>query len=323
VSDDWRPGTVNIRGRRPDLLPQINLDDSLRVKITANSVTAARTYRVSDSQFVYGINSAADYWTLDGEDALAKLGRATYTATWTTSQTVSARMIGVCAAAGLNPPIAITSSWNNTYTQSSATFDQAPALDVFQRLMNTEQGLVYATADDILIAYRGWQDALTRSYMSDDGVGTNPGTYQDLEFRSMLDNYATKVVSTNDTLTEYSGMGDIVFGQPTFAFDATTLQQIAQYVKGVLSVQAQTPNRMAVLLNAQTTSAAMNLMDALSEVALRFRGTVYYCFVEGYTVSSDFNSTRINFYLSDSSFYKFLVLNDALYGTLDYNKLGF
>lgn len=322
ISDGVRPGTVVIEGRRPDLLPQINIADIIRVTLVANGVTQQWSFRVSDAQINYQIASSADTWSIDGEDALALLGRATYTSTWTTSQSAKARAEQVCIQAG-SGLVQITPMWVSTPTSASQTFTDAQALDVFQRLVNTEQAFVDATESLILWSNRGWQYSLSSYYLTDDGTGTTPGTYQEIEFRSMADNYADYVIAQNDTLSVVDGTGDYSYFLPTLAFDSATLAQLAAWTRQLFSVQKQTPTRVSVLLNSQTTAAAINLLQGLTQAIIKLRGTVYWCVIEGYTVSIQPDQTRINFYLSDSSFFKFLVLNDAVYGTLDYNKLGF
>ena len=174
---------------------------------------------------------------------------------------------------------------------------------------------------------RGWQYNLATRTASDDGTGTNPATYQELIFRSMADNYADKVVVTNEIFTEASGAGNTSYAITTFSPTAAELQDIADYARQIYSLQSQAPSEITFLINAQTNeTAGFYLMGApvtLQELLIKFRGTTYYTIPIGVQVSVTPEACRLRVFLMSSYAYKFLVLNDPSFGTLDYNKLGF
>jgi hypothetical protein len=60
-----------------------------------------------------------------------------------------------------------------------------------------------------------------------------------------------------------------------------------------------------------------------AQCTVTLRGTTYNCVIEGATITADPSSTTVTFKLSSADAYAFLRLDDALLGTLDYNKLGF
>jgi len=60
-----------------------------------------------------------------------------------------------------------------------------------------------------------------------------------------------------------------------------------------------------------------------SRVSVTFRGTVYQSIVEGITVTATPESSRYTFYLSGADLNNYLVLDDAVFGKLDFNKLGY
>jgi hypothetical protein len=60
-----------------------------------------------------------------------------------------------------------------------------------------------------------------------------------------------------------------------------------------------------------------------ARVSVTFRGTVYQSVVEGITVTATPESSRYTYYLSGADLNNYLVLNDTVFGTLDYNKLGY
>lgn len=320
LTDNFRPGTATITGRRPDLLPTIKLADTIRVTVTATASFQYK-YRVSNTTTTHGTVSAMDAWEIDCEDGLAQLGRGKVTISAGTS-TTAGRLLTICLQLGMPAPIALTSNWNATAVTTPA-LTNAAALDVTQTLLNTEQGAIFANGDQTYVLYRGWQGTQGNVYVSDDGTGTTPGTYTNIQFGSMLDNYATKVVATSPTSQVSSGTGSIVTQVDTYAVDDAQLQNVADFVKGSLSVQAGTPTQLRVLVNSQTNATAINALAPYIGMVVKFRGTAYNTIILGYSLNADTNETRINYYLSSADFYKFLVLNDATYGTLDYNKLGF
>jgi hypothetical protein len=60
-----------------------------------------------------------------------------------------------------------------------------------------------------------------------------------------------------------------------------------------------------------------------ARVSVTFRGTVYQSIIEGITVTATPESSRYTFYLSGADLNNYLILNDTVFGRLDYNKLGY
>jgi hypothetical protein len=59
------------------------------------------------------------------------------------------------------------------------------------------------------------------------------------------------------------------------------------------------------------------------EVNIVLRGVRYYCVVEGVTITASPDDTRILFSVSSNETNDYLILDDAVYGRLDNNRLGF
>lgn len=60
-----------------------------------------------------------------------------------------------------------------------------------------------------------------------------------------------------------------------------------------------------------------------ARVSVTFRGTVYYSIIEGISVTATPESSRYTYYLSGADLNNYLILNDSVFGRLDYNKLGY
>jgi hypothetical protein len=83
------------------------------------------------------------------------------------------------------------------------------------------------------------------------------------------------------------------------------------------------------LLNYGNSNTGSRELVITSKVELKFRGETYYGVVEGYKVSANPSNTRVTLYFSPQDQNDYLILNDAVYGTLGTsvtypgNKLGF
>jgi hypothetical protein len=320
VSDNLRPGTATITGRRPDLLPSLEIGDNINVLLYGPDGIQYQEYeyRVADLRVDYGFLSSMDTWTLELEDAFAYLGRALVTRTWTAGTPASTVAYNICADVGIYLGVNATS----LSTVSAQIVTDGSALDVFQTLVNTEAALVQAGATGIQWYSRGWQSSLYYRSFSDDGTGT---LYDALTFGSLADNYADKVVVYPRGGTEVvTGTGIFSYNLDSYSFDTGQATQLGLYMKGVFDVQNSTPLTMSVLLNQDTYPWNMlNATQVGNAVSITFRGNTYNALIEGFTVTSDTTATRITYNLSSTAFYAFLTLNDAVLGRLDYNKLGF
>lgn len=323
VSDNLRPGTCEITGRVPGSLPTINIGDYLRITVAVGINDAAWVFRVSDAQTNYGIVTNMDSWALYGEDAIAELGRARVSVDWAAGTATNTRAGEVCTLAGVQLNVESTGKSNT----DAVAVDDYPALELFQQVVNTEQAYVFAIASQITWWSRGWQYNIAYKDFTDDGTGVQPVTYDSLEFGSLADNYANKViVSSQTTDLATSGTGSYSYKEQTVASVADA-PNLAQFIAGTFSVQSQTPTVVSVFLTSQsypdTVFDLMNPMGSISGIHIRFRGTDYYTVPLGYSVSADTDRTRVRFFLSSTAFYQYLILDDATFGKLDTNKLGF
>jgi len=277
--------------------------------------------RVSDLQINYGTVSSMDTWTLELEDAFAVLGRSKITRSWSAGTGTVLAFENVCSDVGLTPSSVINST-NNTISATTVTAESA--LSVMQSIINTEQGLLFAGGETAVMYTRGWQ-RFTAFYNYSDAGGAAT-RYQQVQFLSMADNYSTYVVITiNGGSATVVGTGLYSFQEDTYALNTGAATDIGNYVLNGLSVQTNTPNRMTVLLNDETSNRVIrNLNDQNTGVNITLRGQTYSANVIGYTISSDTQRTLVTFNLAGTSYYNFLVLgNTAGYGTLDNNRLGF
>jgi hypothetical protein len=60
-----------------------------------------------------------------------------------------------------------------------------------------------------------------------------------------------------------------------------------------------------------------------TQVNVTFRGTVFSCVIEGATMSATPESSTYTYYVSGADLNAYLLLNNAVFGRLDFNKLGY
>lgn len=320
VTDPFRSGNCSITGRRPDLLPTIEVGDTFTASVTWGAISATYHFRVADLQVDYGILDEYDTWTVTGEDAFAVAGRANVSVSFTAGQTTlaAAQTVGTAAGVTVN-----NTSYPAQSTVKAITITNGNALDILNTLANTEQAYLSALSTVIYFNGRNWQKGATYANVTDDGTGSNPVKYDQLRFTGLADNFASDVlVQIREGSTVSSGTGDYSYTLDTYSETTADALNVAGFVDSQLSVTTAVPASFSILLNAQTNNGWVSVSVPYG-VNLKFRGTTYKCFVLGQTVSGDTNSTRITYNVVSADFYSYLILNDATFGTLDYNKLGF
>lgn len=321
VTDPFRSGNCTITGRRPDLLPTINVGDTFTAEVTYNALSATYHFRVSDLRIDYGITSSYDTWTLTGEDAMAFAGRASVSVSFTAGESTfdAADTVGTAAGVTVNENV----SYPALSTVKAATITDGNALDLLNVLANTEQAYLSATSNDIYFLGRNWQAGALFYDLTDDGTGTDPVKYDRLVFQSLADNYASRVeVTIRGGNTVSAGTGDYAYAIDTYSQTDSDATDVAAFVESQLSTTTPTPTQVSILLNAQSNNTWISV-GVPQGVKIKFRGTTYKCFVVGQTFTGDLNETRATYYLVSSDFYEYLILDDALFGKLDTNRLGF
>jgi hypothetical protein len=81
-------------------------------------------------------------------------------------------------------------------------------------------------------------------------------------------------------------------------------------------------------ISQQSTSGAVLLLNLVQsflglEVNIVLRGVRYFCVVEGVNITASPDDTRILFSVSSNETNDYLILDNAVYGRLDNNRLGF
>jgi hypothetical protein len=323
ISDEYRPGVGTVNGRRNDLLPTgIEIGTSVWITIGAQGDPTSTDlyYRVADLTLEYGIITSLDTWQMNLEDAFAYLGRNTIDISWASGTRTSDAFVSICAASNLNSNVVSA----GLSTMSAQTIVTANAQDIMQTVINTEQGALFADADDLVFYPRGWQSSVSTVNFTDTGSGASPVRYDAVTFRSMADNYADYVIVFPRGSTEVvTGSGIYSYNLDSYSLNSGQATNLAQYVKGAFDVQNSTPSSISFALNEQSNLAWTSALTGPVNAQITLRGNVYNSIVLGYSITADPSTVRFTFNLASSDFYSFLTLNNTIYGTLNNNKLGY
>jgi len=323
LSDSIRAGTGYIRGRRPDLLPTIEIGQDVQIGTTVNGTFIYA--RVADFRIEYGEVAALDTWEIDIEDAIAALGRATTSFVWTAGSSTSSAMSTVITNAGVTPYVQLAT----TSTCSAQVIINENALEVFGRLMTQEQGFYIAGGFDnsILLYGRGFPSALTEINFSDDGTGTNPIEYNELRFLGLADNYA------NNIIVEAAGLAQQSSGTGTYSAIFQTYNQttgaaddLADYLLGVYDAQVQTPGLISAQWQGQTVAGQAGLVATYmgpAVIKIKFRTNTYYGVVIGATATGLIDNILFTYYLAAPGFFTAFTLDSLTSGVLNTNRLGY
>jgi len=314
----------------PNLLPTINIGDV----ITIDWVTSYVQFAVADFQVNYGINSNADEWEIIGEHAFATLGRLN--ADITLGSNVSNSLNAVQVVSGVTFSTRLASALTQVQTLTNAN-----ALAVVTQLLTSELASdIYATPTNIYWDTKDGGFIGGTIYEATDGtVGAGQWKYDNLTFKGLADNYATKVVATSPGVgTETAGTGTRTYEFTTFNSSTTYLASVAGMYSGFLGNFTIAPNSISMIAENQTTPLVLGWnnwsLNRGQLINITFRGTTYYAVIIGATTTATPSQTRVTYNLAASQALSSFILDSASRGILggtgiiyntpmDYNEAGY
>lgn len=293
--------------------------------------------RITDVAIEYGNVDDMDVATIIAEGLQAELGRAQINSYVLTQTDVGTQVfdiandIGITFAVGATQSIAAAQTYTGNFKQF---VDQA---------VRTEQGRLRSIAGaptalqmgNLSFASRNTRIFLenTPKEFSDKTLSyANPTfEYQSVTFKSAAEDYYTRVTVQPDAVAAQTSDNGV---EPPFSyafstFDATTGQALglAQYVRNMYDATNATPRELAFTIEQQDGGVQdlLNIVQSFAGLGINIvlRGVRYPCIVEGVQINANPAQTRVTFFVSSSATNNFLVLDNAIYGKLDENKLGF
>jgi len=179
---------------------------------------------------------------------------------------------------------------------------------------------------------------------SDTANNATNQVFDNIEFASWADNYYTQVTVDPDALSPVTAT-KVGAGEPFRTYKVNTLHsstsQATDYANYLLGnydnpdfaltaisclAEAQSTFKLDSISYQSGTVPIVNPMFAWcigTQVNVTFRGTTFTCIIEGATMSATPASSRYTFYVSGADLNAYLILDNAVFGKLDSNKLGY
>jgi hypothetical protein len=290
---------------------------------------------ISDVQVAYGIPYAggvgpADYLTINCESILAKLSRA------------SGNGYGMAAATVINQLSAMTGQTNigcvaygsSTYTNVGGATVSGSWADWLNQLAST---LGARLTDGLNVGFVSYDPTLQINAMSfSDSPTGNDVQFNAIDFDSLAQNYFTQITVDPESYAEVT-VSNIPAGETARNYTVNTYSgsngqasDLAYFYLGQFSDPKLGISALSVNMNDDTADGLFDLWYSVLNdtpvgytVDVEFRGSTLPCIIEGFAVSATPQSQMMTFYVSDASLNNFLILDDATFGQLDYNRLGF
>ena len=301
---------------------------------------------IRDVQINYGKVPNEDQVTIIGEGIQADWGRAQLNAFAITQDKTDEQVLDIATQVGLD-----VAQFGGMSTASAQTYT-GNALNIVNQLVRTEEARIFAYPYQYNVTWpgdwklyyrgRGSNINLNTAWTFNDGTVTatnNDITYDQLEFRSSADNYYNQVtISPEYVAAQVATTGTTpVFGWEKTTLDYNTAQALshAQWVLNNFQTKDSTVAAISFLDVAQPdtippfyiyengTPLSIITEGISARTVIGFRNDTFNCVCEGLSISATPQNTRITLYLSGQDTNAYLVLDDATYGKLNENKLGF
>ena len=298
--------------------------------------------RIRDVRVRYGIPYSggvgnADYLTISCEGffaAVSRMNGASYSMSSNTPQnqlTASNAITGVTG--GYNRP-------TGTDPVMAATTVSGTWGDWYNQLLTTLNGRMWDTnaLNEINVVSPFWQNPTNEATTSvfSDTPTINQYSYDLVDFTSYADNYWTQAsitpVGLSTVTVTATGATTPYRTYSLNSLNSTTGQatDFANYLTSLYGTQQFRISTISCLMEATSKNAQLDLVGSQSpasypgmRISVVFRGTTYSCIIEGVTISATPESSRYTFTLSSAEQNNYLILDSTVYGTLDYNKLGY
>ena len=304
------------------------------VRIT-NSTSGVEVMKgfVNDLTFDYGIpyvgnpalpgiyRTTADYFTVSVEGAFARWGRMNGNSYAMAAGTLTTQLATASTQAGI---VIYTDSIGLT-TSMPATTVSSTWGDWVSRVLLTINGRMSQSSDVLLRS--PFSPSVSTVNFSDTTNNATNQVYSNLNFDSLADNYYTQVTVTPESF----GPATVQTGSaPYRTYLVNTLNnstaQATDYANYLLNTYKTPALRLSSIVCQATSQNTFKLDDLCQnglQVSVAFRGTTYTAIVEGYTVSASPGGSTYTFYVSAADLNNYLILNNAVFGTLDNNRLGY
>jgi len=292
---------------------------------------------ISNVQMSYGIPFAggvgnADYMTISLEGYFARCGRASGESYAMTAATISAQTTAASTASGLT----INYSSSGTGPEMAATTVSGTWGDWVNSSCLTTNGRMRETYLSVSL-FSPFGAQVANINFSDTTNNASFQVYNNIEFASYADNFYSQVTVDPESFAAQTVQTGV---KPFRTYSVNTLNastsQATDYANYLLNNFTAAPlaiTSFSCLANAQNSFKLWNLATSGgsleigtcvgAQVSVAFRGTTYQCIIEGAAFSAVPGEARYTYYVSPADQNAYLILDNATFGKLDSNKLGY
>jgi hypothetical protein len=282
--------------------------------------------------YVGGVGNA-DFLDFSVECSFARLGRAQGNNFSISAASFASQLITASTQSGVNMFYSLASSPSMAGTTVSGTWG-----DWLNRsLMTTNSRMIDAQNTGVLVV-SPFDYTVSAVNFSDTANNATNQVYDQIDFTSLADNYYTQVTVDPESFaaSRVTKAGAVAPFRAllTNTFNASSAQatDFANYLLNnystpsfaiaSFSCMAEAQNTFKLdQIGAGATSGASSVVGA--QVSVAFRGTTFQCIVEGLTISATPAGSRYTYYVSGADLNAYLILNNAVFGRLNFNKLGY
>jgi hypothetical protein len=334
VTSQWSAGSASMTGWNPSALPTISVGDWIRFSDSTHGVIYV--LGVADFSWVYNPAATADTWTMTLEDSLAVIGRGVFDSTDSVTGIVNLATVIAFASGFTTIDSTITVySQDTSNNVSDLSWTAGESVQKFYPQLFAQGGAYVQTPlidaitvvlYDAQIPYNDPYNVLTATNFDDDGTLSNGEPYQQIQFEGLSDAYFDQVfVNAAGLASQTAGSGERTYSVSTLHRTTAQADSWADYLLAQLSSKDPTPSVLVTSTTGWSTVANISPLDLLpgNMARVRLRSTTREAIIEGGIISATPEQTRFTLYLSDREVLNYLILDDAEYGQLDYNRLGY
>jgi hypothetical protein len=293
--------------------------------------------RVRDVKIDYGIVPNDDRVTIECEGLQADWGRAQLNAYALAQDRTDEQILQVASTAGLS-----IGQFDGRSIGSALTYT-GNAFNLVNIITRTEEARMFAGSASYhstpFIYWFGRNTPKPTTFYWNDGTGASylyQMKYDQIEFRSSADNYYTSVTITPAAVAAQTAtLGTTpIYGQNKDTIDYSTAQAADhalwvlnnfqskdQTLASITFTDVEQTNVSTGLFNTDVIQVITSAINCFGRIY--FRGQTFNTILEGVSISATPNQTRCTVYMSGQDTNAYLILDDAIYGKLDNNKLGF
>jgi hypothetical protein len=309
----------------------------VRIQNTTGTPYTVWLGKIDNVTVQYGIPFAGgvgpqDYVNVTIEGAFAALGRMQGNGYSMAAGTITSQMTDASTETGLSLTFDGTAAQTLAATTINSTWG-----DWVNRVCQSTNSRIWDSFDYLSTAVISpFSSNVNTVNFSDTANDSTNQVYNQINFDSLADNFYTQVTVTPESFGEatVTKVGATV---PYRTYQTNTLNastaQASDYASYLLS-NYDTPRFAISSFSCMAEAQASFQLDKIgavntlayapgTQVAVAFRGTTYQCIIEGVNVSASPAGAMFTYYVSGADLNAYLILDNATFGVLDANKLGY